>query len=649
MYFSRAAATVRMLVRGPSLERSMSRYLIDQIEATPNIVVEANTQLRELKGNGHLDAAPARRPIRPGDPSRLLRLRLHRRRPQDRVAPRGRRPRPQGLCPRRPRSKSKRKDLGSSSATPTCSRPPSPASSSPATSVSAPSSAAPRPSAKAPSPSSSSTNIWPHSSEDHDPHSPTRPTPKPPSAPRPSPSCATSPSSPRSTTRPSTASTAPPSSTSNPATLLLKQGEITHEFWILLLEGSVTISYTVPDGPEQVAYVMEPGASFGEVPLLANIPAPANVRATTPAHILRLSEEQFWHLMTECPEVRKAILGTWPCASPKSRPRPSSKRRWPPSAPSPPASCTSSTTPAPPLAAPPPSSAKTSSACTSSPPAWPAPSSRPSRKSACSSSRNTPSPPHPSSLNSLDQTDAEEALAEWMEAAQIEDAWKLAPTLVSVGIDAAALKCARDQLRRPPLLRRPQLARGHGLLHAARRHHRGEHRPRHRARRRRQKLRLRRPRRPEAGPRHQPQHHRHARRPRPQAPRKADHPRKNLAPDLPLLHSDCTGLNQIWTNLLDNAIDAVPAVRHHPHQHLVRAGSGKDTAICILVKDDGPGIPLDIQPRIFDPFYTTKPVGVGTGLGLGIVYRIVEQFGGTIRFTSAPGDTEFVVRLPNPA
>jgi thioredoxin reductase (NADPH) len=55
MYFSRAAANVRMLVRGPSLERSMSRYLIDQIAGTPNIVVEANTQLRELKGNGHLD------------------------------------------------------------------------------------------------------------------------------------------------------------------------------------------------------------------------------------------------------------------------------------------------------------------------------------------------------------------------------------------------------------------------------------------------------------------------------------------------------------------------------------------------------------------------------------------------------------------
>ena len=58
------------------------------------------------------------------------------------------------------------------------------------------------------------------------------------------------------------------------------------------------------------------------------------------------------------------------------------------------------------------------------------------------------------------------------------------------------------------------------------------------------------------------------------------------------------------------------------------------------------GIPLDSQPHIFDPFYTTKPVGVGTGLGLGIVHRIVEQFGGVIRFSSDNNGTEFVVRLP---
>jgi len=126
---------------------------------------------------------------------------------------------------------------------------------------------------------------------------------------------------------------------------------------------------------------------------------------------------------------------------------------------------------------------------------------------------------------------------------------------------------------------------------------------------------------------------------------------KNFAPDLPPLHSECTGLNQIWTNLLDNAIDAVS-------QHGVirvrtwaekKFASSDDSHIdlCISVSDNGVGIPLESQPLIFDPFYTTKPVGVGTGIGLGIVQRIVEQYGGVIRFSSEPGNTEFVIRLPS--
>ncbi len=68
--------------------------------------------------------------------------------------------------------------------------------------------------------------------------------------------------------------------------------------------------------------------------------------------------------------------------------------------------------------------------------------------------------------------------------------------------------------------------------------------------------------------------------------------------------------------------------------------------LCVTIEDNGPGIPLESQPHVFDPFYTTKPAGVGTGMGLGIVSRIVDDFGGTIRFSSAPGATLFLVRLP---
>jgi signal transduction histidine kinase len=113
---------------------------------------------------------------------------------------------------------------------------------------------------------------------------------------------------------------------------------------------------------------------------------------------------------------------------------------------------------------------------------------------------------------------------------------------------------------------------------------------------------------------------------------------------LPALQTEQSGLNQVWTNILDNAIDAVGP---HGVIHIKTWPDHRASPqIIISISDNGPGIPLDVQPRIFDPFYTTKEVGVGTGLGLGIVARIVEQFGGTIRFSSEPGRTEFLITLP---
>jgi signal transduction histidine kinase len=68
--------------------------------------------------------------------------------------------------------------------------------------------------------------------------------------------------------------------------------------------------------------------------------------------------------------------------------------------------------------------------------------------------------------------------------------------------------------------------------------------------------------------------------------------------------------------------------------------------VMVEVKDNGPGIPADAQERIFEPFFSTKDVGAGTGLGLDITYRIVNQHKGTIEFHSKPGETRFIVRLP---
>jgi signal transduction histidine kinase len=101
-------------------------------------------------------------------------------------------------------------------------------------------------------------------------------------------------------------------------------------------------------------------------------------------------------------------------------------------------------------------------------------------------------------------------------------------------------------------------------------------------------------------------------------------------------------LNQVWTNLIDNAIDAVK-------------GTGKicigtcqeDNQLVVEIVDNGPGIPPEVQTHMFEPFFTTKGVGSGTGLGLIISNRIVaDRHGGEIEFESKPGETRFKVRLP---
>jgi signal transduction histidine kinase len=100
-------------------------------------------------------------------------------------------------------------------------------------------------------------------------------------------------------------------------------------------------------------------------------------------------------------------------------------------------------------------------------------------------------------------------------------------------------------------------------------------------------------------------------------------------------------LNQVWTNLIDNAIDAMGGkgelqVRTHR----------EDGNVVVEINDNGPGISPEVQPHIFEPFFTTKGVGEGTGLGLDTVQRIVKKHRGDIQVTSKPGDTSFQVWLP---
>jgi CRP-like cAMP-binding protein len=233
--------------------------------------------------------------------------------------------------------------------------------------------------------------------------------------------------------------------------LLVRQGEAAHFFWILL-EGEIHVYQTQPDGREYTMYKMESGNAFGELPLLANIPNTVNLRATMACRLLELDEEQFWSLMTSCPAVRKAILGNMALRFQKLQSITVQQEKM--------ASLGT-------LAAGlmhelnnPGSAARRAASqlrenlmrmhelslkfkereLT-----------RDQKQCMFDLQKQALTVKQPLMMNSLDQSDAEEALAEWMESANIENAWKMAPTLVSIGMDAKELERVRNDFNGPML------------------------------------------------------------------------------------------------------------------------------------------------------------------------------------------------------
>ncbi|NIP72737.1 MAG: hypothetical protein GWO16_06730 [Gammaproteobacteria bacterium] len=123
---------------------------------------------------------------------------------------------------------------------------------------------------------------------------------------------------------------------------------------------------------------------------------------------------------------------------------------------------------------------------------------------------------------------------------------------------------------------------------------------------------------------------------------------REYADDLPAIQAYAGELNQVWTNIIDNAIDAMDG-----EGTLIVRARREDPWVVVEIEDDGPGIPLENQSKIFDPFFTTKGPGKGTGLGLNISRNlIVQKHRGEMSVKSEPGSTCFSVRLPidfNPA
>ncbi len=117
--------------------------------------------------------------------------------------------------------------------------------------------------------------------------------------------------------------------------------------------------------------------------------------------------------------------------------------------------------------------------------------------------------------------------------------------------------------------------------------------------------------------------------------------KRDFAPELPRIQAHGSELNQVWTNLIDNAADSLGA----QGEIVLRTRRDGDW-IVVEVQDNGPGIPEQLQSKVFTLFFTTKPLGQGTGQGLNISYNIVRRHGGSIDFRSTPGNTVFTVRLP---
>jgi signal transduction histidine kinase len=117
---------------------------------------------------------------------------------------------------------------------------------------------------------------------------------------------------------------------------------------------------------------------------------------------------------------------------------------------------------------------------------------------------------------------------------------------------------------------------------------------------------------------------------------------KNYDRSLPKVPAYAGELNQVWTNLIANAIEAMSG-----HGTLTLSTARDGDCASVEIADTGPGIPAELRQRVFEPFFTTKPVGQGTGLGLDLSWRVVvKRHGGDLRVTSVPGDTRFQVLLP---
>jgi len=414
-------------------------------------------------------------------------------------------------------------------------------------------------------------------------------------------------------------------------------------FYWLVLEGAIRIERPGPDATLTLVGILHAGEGFGEVPLLmGRATGMFSVTAAQDSVLVRFSEQDFWSLLACCPSVRKTVLADSAQRIQAYQVEALHREKL-----------VSLGT----LAAGlmhelhnPGSAAKRAASQL--------------RENLLRlqqlSLRNSGKPKTPAqiecmrslleralhgcdqpAMSSIEQADAEEAMSEWLAGANVENAFTIGPVFVSMGLNRGDMACAQEQFDPASFSDalnwfgalvssvslvcaiEDSISRISELVMAVKKFAYDERTPDkeldvhdslqstltilgH-------KLRL-----------------------------KQIQVEKRLAASPSTIHTRGHALSQVWTNLIDNAIDASPE-----GAKIEIATWSEPEFLAVSIGDRGAGIPSDTLPHIFEPFFTTKPQGSGTGLGLEIVHRIVTQeFGGTIQVESKPGDTRFIVRLP---
>jgi signal transduction histidine kinase len=421
-------------------------------------------------------------------------------------------------------------------------------------------------------------------------------------------------------------------------TILVQANDPAQHFFVNL-EGEVRISRTY-DQQEILLGVNKPGMFMGEIPLLLDAPWHAFVRVSKPSRIFRLNAEQFWQMLGVCHSVAREIfrtasnrlknlegfshqrqklvsLGTMAAGLAHELNNPAAAARRA-------AAQLGQTT-----------TAVQSHLCELgallTPPEW---------QHLLGAEREAMQRlDQAQQLDSITRSDREDVLIRWLDEQGIPEAWKLAHSLVNANLDAewltslakhltpkshaAALNWLEARLTLQSLLKLVDQSTGRiaELVKAIKSYSHMDQSPM-------QEIDI-----------HEGIE---------STLTMLGHKLKNVElvrafdRSAPRILAYGSELNQVWTNLIDNAIDAVD-------------GSGKicvgtfmeDNQLIVEIVDNGRGIPAEIQTRIFEPFFTTKGVGSGTGLGLIISNRIVaNRHGGEIEFESRPGETRFKVRLP---